>query len=167
MKKIQHKFIVLCVTTLLFGTQLFGCVAKGTVSTETADSVAKQVLQSLYSIDQDDATNSEEALKQSINSNRLPEYLHEEIADLVTEDGIASIIKNRVVGRIISAWPNTEVAIGEISLEKIYSQTETENFFKYNVSSYSVNQNENDRRSFEGEIWLILQDGKWYVESIT
>ena len=88
---------------------LSGCSAAKTTETATAEEAAEKVLQCLYSSAQEDGARLDAAMQEGEDS--LKEYIRAKVGDSVTEEAVASIMENRLISRVINAWPDTEVQV--------------------------------------------------------
>lgn len=153
---------------LLAGTALLaGCgqAAPQSTTTANAETTAREVLQELYSAGAQDSADFEEALAQSsTNESALNDYLTEKVGDQVSEEGLATLLDNRVVTRVLNAWPSTEVTAQEIDLAPMGSSTDTSCHYNYTVTAAPEGE---DTQEFTGQIGLDLVDGVWTVTGVT
>lgn len=142
---------------LLAALTLAGC---GSAPADTAgpEDTAKQVLTNVYSCDTGDSDVFEQALTQSATSETaLANYVRQRAGDFVTDEGCDTLLGNRVVSRVLTAWPGTAVQAEDVSL------TETEAFYSYELTAVPTT---GEGQTFSGEISLVCQDGVWYVNSV-
>jgi len=142
---------------LLAALTLAGC---GSAPADTAgpEDTAKQVLTNVYSCDTGDSDVFEQALTQSATSETaLADYVRQRAGDFVTDEGCDTLLGNRVVSRVLTAWPGTAVQAEDVSL------TETEAFYSYELTAVPTT---GEGQTFSGEISLVCQDGVWYVNSV-
>lgn len=148
---------------LLAALTLAGC---GSTPADTAgpEDTAKQVLTNVYSCDTGDSDVFEQALAQSATSETaLADYVRQRAGDFVTDEGCDTLLGNRVVSRVLTAWPGTAVQAEDVSLTETYTQTETEAFYSYELTAVPTT---GEGQTFSGEISLVCQDGVWYVNSV-
>lgn len=142
---------------LLAALTLAGC---GSAPADTAgpEDTVKQVLTNVYSCDTGDSDVFEQALTQSATSETaLADYVRQRAGDFVTDEGCDTLLGNRVVSRVLTAWPGTAVQAEDVSL------TETEAFYSYELTAVPTT---GEGQTFSGEISLVCQDGVWYVNSV-
>ena len=131
----------------------------------TAESTARDVLEKLYSAGAQDSADFEEALAQSAtNESALNDYLTGKVGDLVTDEGLAEALDNRVVSRVLKAWPASEVTVDEVDLESIATATESHQEYSYTVMAAPEGET---LQAFDGNIALTLTDGVWQVTGIS
>lgn len=145
--------------SLLAALTLAGC---GSAPADTAgpEDTAKQVLTNVYSCDTGDSDVFEQALTQSATSETaLANYVRQRAGDFVTDEGCDTLLGNRVVSRVLTAWPGTAVQAEDVSLTETY----TEAFYSYELTAVPTT---GEGQTFSGEISLVCQDGVWYVNSV-
>ena len=88
------------------------------------------------------------------------------IENAQTEQGkqMAALLDNRVVTRVLNAWPSTEVTAQEIDLEPLGSTTDTTCQYSYTVTAAPEGE---DAQEFTGQIGLELVDGVWTVTALS
>lgn len=142
---------------LLAALTLAGC-GSAPADTVGPEDTAKQVLTNVYSCDTGDSDVFEQALTQSATSETaLADYVRQRAGDFVTDEGCDTLLGNRVVSRVLTAWPGTAVQAEDVSL------TETEAFYSYELTAVPTT---GEGQTFSGEISLVCQDGVWYVNSV-
>lgn len=153
---------------LLAGALLLaGCSqteAQSTVTTANAETTAREVLEDLYSAGAQDSADFEDALAQSsTNESALDDYLTDKVGDKVSGEGMAALLDNRVVTRVLNAWPSTEVTAQEVDLEPLGNTTDTACQYNYTVTAAPEGE---DAQEFTGQIGLELVDGVWTVTAL-
>lgn len=141
---------------------LSGCSAAKTTETATAEEAAEKVLQCLYSSAQEDGARLDAAMQEGEDS--LKEYIRAKVGDSVTEEAVASIMENRLISRVINAWPDTEVQVETVKLTPAYTKTEQKCYFQYQVEAGPEGETGN---TFTGEVALSLIDEEWKVDSLS
>lgn len=161
MNKKQKIVGLLAAAALLAGCGQTAGSAAGTTSAET---VARSVLEELYSAEAQDSADFEDALTRSAtDESALNGYLTQKVGDQVSDEGLATLVDNRVVTRVLNAWPASEVAVEEIDLQDAYTQSDDQQFYSYTVTAGPDGE---DPQEFTGEIGLTLTDGVWTVSSV-
>lgn len=159
----KRKVFLFLAALMLAVLALAGC---GNTQADTAgpEDTAKQVLTNVYSCDTGDSDVFEQALAQSATSeSALTDYVRQRAGDFVTDEGCDTLLGNRVVSRVLTAWPGTAVQAEDIALTETYTQTETEAFYSYELTAVPTT---GESQTFSGEISLVCQDGVWYVNSV-
>ena len=141
---------------------LSGCSAAKTTEPATAEETAEKVLQCLYRSTQEDGARLDAAMQEGEDS--LKEYIRTKVGDCVTEEAIACIMENRLISRVINAWPDTEVQVETVELTPAYTKTEQKCYFQYQVEAGPEGETGN---TFTGEVALSLIDEEWKVDSLS
>lgn len=145
---------------------LTGCGASAVSASDTAaaETAARSVLDALYSAEAQDSADFEEALAASAtNESALQDYLTGKVGDALSSEGLDAVVDNRVVSRVLNAWPASEVSVEQIDLQDAYTETDSQCTYRYTVTAAPDGQ---DLQTFTGEIVLTLTDGVWQVTSI-
>lgn len=132
--------------------------------TANAETIAREVLEEVYSAGAQDSADFEEALAQSATTeSALNDYLTGRVGDKVSDEGLAALVDNRVVTRVLNAWPSNEVTAQEVQLEPLDGTTDTACQYSYTVTAAPEGE---DAQEFTGQIGLTLMDGVWMVTSV-
>lgn len=159
----KRKVFLFLAALMLAALALAGC-SSTPADTAGPEDTAKRVLTNVYSCDTGDSDVFEQALAQSATSeSALADYVHQRAGDFVTDEGCDTLLGNRVVSRVLTAWPGTAVQAEDIALTETYTQTDTEAFYSYELTAVPPT---GESQTFSGEISLVCQDGVWYVNSV-
>lgn len=145
---------------------LTACSSPAAPQTTATDgeTVARNALQELYSAEAQDSADFEAALTESAtNESALQTYLTGKVGDTFSSEGLDALVSNRVVTRVLNAWPASEVAVEEIDLQDAYTQTDEQQTYSYTVTAAPEGE---DPQTFTGEITLTLTEGVWQITAI-
>lgn len=150
--------------TLAAALLLAGCGAAAQPEAPSAQEAAAAALETLYSCDADESAAFAAALNDSAaDESALTDYARRRLGGAATDAGCETALDNRVVDRVTGQWPDTAVEAGEVALTEAYTQTDTQAFYRYEVTATPAG---GEAGTFTGEISLVLEDGAWLVDSV-
>ena len=154
---------------LLAAALLTGCSGQSSQTTAagtqaTAEETAREVLTELYSAGAQEYSDFEEALADSATGeSALEEYLMDRVGDRLSPEAEEAVLSNRVLSRVLMAWPSTEVTAQEVDLQAADTGDDSQCRYEYTVTAGPEGE---DPQQYTGVISLTLTDGVWQVTGI-
>lgn len=154
-------FSALC--AVLLAAALCACAQKAPSAQDTAETVLRE----LYQCSETGQADFEALLAENGQDRQvLIEAIQGQYAPLA-ESGAEAVIQNAIPTRIFRDWPDRAVEVTAVTLDEVYTQTDTSAYYAYTVDAAPADAGDGESSEYTGEIHLEKQGDTWYVTSVS